>query len=416
MPMISYPDALTTVLETAQPLTPVRTNIRYAAGRVASVAVTAPHPVPPFDNSAMDGFALRAADTAAASAETPVELSVTDLLTAGEDAERKRVRPGGSCEIMTGAAIPQGADTVLPLEQVDELRRDATGKPVGIVLCSPVAANRNLRRAGEDFGANASLLASGRRLTAADVMGLAATGSEEISVYPEPRIAAITTGNELSESRRLEPGMIHDANGPYLASTLPLLGGDFAGLFRSDDTAGQLIERIQMLDDVDVIVTTGGVSAGRLDFMPAALEQLGADILFHRVALRPGKPLLFARLADGRLVFGLPGNPIAVAVGVRFFVLPALRALQHQPPERLPDARLTAAVGKKPGLTFFAKAYASQDDDGRYKVTVLQGQESFKIRPLMQANCWAILPAPAAEVAPETRVPIAPLDGAHWLG
>jgi len=411
--MISYPDALATVRQLAPPLAPVEVNVRYAAGRVSAAATQGRHPVPPFDNSAMDGFALRAADTAAASAGSPVELKVTELVTAGENAGDLSVAAGGSCEIMTGAPLPAGADTVVPLEQV-ELQRDATGKPTAIRLTTPAAPDRNLRRAGEDFAAAAPLLEHGKPLTPADVMGLAATGCETISVYPAPRIAAITTGNELSESAGLAPGMIHDANGPYLAAMLQTLGADFAGLFRTGDRAEQLIDRIAALPDVDIIVTTGGVSAGRLDFVPAALERMGADILFHKVALRPGKPLLFARLADGRLVVALPGNPIAVAVGMRFFVFPAMRALQHQPAETFPVARLTATVGKKPGLTFFAKAHAALNDDGRYTVTVLPGQESFKIQPLMAANCWAILPAAATEVTAGTAVEIAPLDGAHW--
>ncbi|MEE4184809.1 MAG: gephyrin-like molybdotransferase Glp [Gammaproteobacteria bacterium] len=411
--MISYPDALATVREVATPLAPVTVNVRYAAGRVSAAVTEGLHPVPPFDNSAMDGFALRSADTAAASPANPVVLAVTDLLTAGENASQFSVTAGGSCEIMTGAPLPRGADTVVPVEQV-ELQRDAAGKPTAIVLRAPAEPDRNLRRAGEDFAAAAPLLQPGNLLTPADVMGLAATGREEIRVYPAPRIAAITTGNELSDSAGLEPGMIHDANGPYLAAMLPAFGADFAGLFRSGDRAGQLIDRITALPDVDMIVTTGGVSAGRLDFVPAVLEQMGADILFHKVALRPGKPLLFARLADGRLVFALPGNPIAVAVGMRFFVLPAMRALQHQPAETFASAQLSATVGKKPGLTFFAKARAALDDDGSYRVTVLPGQESFKIRPLMAANCWAILPAAAAEVPAGTAVQIAPLAGPHW--
>jgi molybdopterin molybdotransferase len=412
--MISYADALASVRQIAAPLAPLTVNARYAAGRVSAAATAGLHPVPPFDNSAMDGFALHSADTAAASPANPVTLTVTDLLTAGANAGKLRVAAGGSCEIMTGAPLPAGADTVVPLEQV-ELQRDAAGRPTAIRLTAPVAPTRNLRRAGEDFAAAAPLLPPGKLLTPADVMGLAATGCEAVSVYPAPRIAVITTGNELSDSAQLAPGMIYDANGPYLAAMLPALGADFGGLFRSGDRAEQLIDRISALPDVDIIVTTGGVSAGRLDFVPAALEQMGADILFHKVALRPGKPLLFARLADGRLVFGLPGNPIAVAVGMRFFVLPAMRALQHQAPETFALARLTASVGKKPGLTFFAKARAALDDDGRYTVTVLPGQESFKIQPLMAANCWAILPAAAAELTAGTAVEIAPLDGAHWL-
>jgi molybdopterin molybdotransferase len=129
-----------------------------------------------------------------------------------------------------------------------------------------------------------------------------------------------------------------------------------------------------------------------MDFVPRALELMGADILFHRVAIRPGKPALFARLPDGTWFFGLPGNPIAVAVGLRFFVAPALRMLQSLPPEEYRTARLKDTVHKKSGLTFFAKARTSGTKDGGLEVDILPGQESFKIKPLMEANCWAVVP------------------------
>jgi molybdopterin molybdotransferase len=143
--------------------------------------------------------------------------------------------------------------------------------------------------------------------------------------------------------------------------------------------------------------------------VPAALEQLGADVLFHRVAIRPGKPILFARLPNGTLVFGLPGNPIAVAVGLRFFVVPALRKMQGLPDEIYLTASVKDSVGKKRGLRFFAKASASSEDSGQLQVAALPGQESFKISPLMTANCWLIAEEDTEEVSAGTLVKIAPL-------
>jgi molybdopterin molybdotransferase len=313
---------------------------------------------------------------------------------------------------MTGAPVPAGYDGVIPIEQVS-VERDDKGKPIVIALTQSVAAGRNLRAAGEDFAAGDALVHAGQFIQANQIMGLAATGVRELSARMPANVAAITTGNELTDAANaqpLEPGMIHDSNGPYLEAAISSIGANSTGVFRTGDSANELITLIEKLQDkTDVILTTGGVSAGRMDFVPMALEQLGADIQFHRVAIRPGKPILFARLANGTLVFGLPGNPIAVAVGLRFFVIPALRQMQGLPEETYLTARLKEPVRKKQGLRFFAKAQAMSDDTGQLQVEVLPGQESFKISPLMTANCWLIADEEADELAAGSLVKIAPL-------
>ena len=284
--MITYPQALATVLDTVTPLPAAVQPVAQALGHVAATDVINVQAVPPFDNSAMDGFALRAADTAAASPASPVQLAVTDLLTAGDAGSDLRISSGGCCEIMTGAPVPQGCDAVIPVEQV-QIERAADGRPVSVSIDQVVATARNLRRAGEDFAAGDVLLRAGQVLTAERMMGLAATGVTDVTVHRSPGVAVITTGNELSDSAKLEPGMINDANGPYLQSAVASFGAQLDGLYRTGDSAEKLIARINSLPDADVIITTGGVSAGRMDFVPAALEQLGADILFH--AWRSGR-------------------------------------------------------------------------------------------------------------------------------
>jgi len=407
--MITYEQALATVLNQIEPLPAAPQPIAAALGRVAAAEVRTQQSVPPFNNSAMDGFALHSAATADADPDNTVSLRVTDLLTAGEAGSDLQIEPSGCCEIMTGAPMPAGCDAVIPLEQVIIERAD-DGRPLRITVDQQVVAGRNLRKAGEDFSAGDVLLSAGQVITAEHVMGLAATGTENVTVRAQPRVAVITTGNELSDSSELAPGMIHDANGPYLQCAVERFGAQLDELSRTGDSAERLIDRIEALTDSDVIITTGGVSAGRMDFVPAALEQLGADILFHKVAIRPGKPILFARLPDGRCVFGLPGNPIAVAVGLRFFVVPALRRLRGLQEEKFVRAILSGTHHKKPGLTFFAKAQAERDATGHMSVEILPGQESFKISPLMRANCWAIADAESEELAAGASVQIAPLD------
>ncbi len=364
-----------------------------ATGAVTAAAVTARLAVPAFANAAMDGYALRAAETGTAASGAPVRLAVSGLIAAGD---WPPPTGGGVCvEIFTGAPVPAGLDAVIPVERVT---RHAAG--AGILITEPVKPGQNIRQTAEDFVQGQTVVAAGSRLWPQHLMALAACGVDEVPVVPSPRIAVLTTGNELTDrGANLAPGQIRDANGPYLRALVPLLGAELTTLTTAPDSAGALCDRLRELANAaDVIVTTGGVSAGRLDLLPAAVRALGGEILFHKVAIRPGKPLLHARLPGGALLFGLPGNPLAVAVGMRFYVIPALRALQGLPPEIPLPARTTEAVRGRGPLRFFAKACVEVDASGRRILRMLPGQESFRIAPLLKANCWAIVPEGEAAI------------------
>jgi molybdopterin molybdotransferase len=207
----------------------------------------------------------------------------------------------------------------------------------------------------------------------------------------------LCTGRELVDhpAQALAPGQIRNSNGPFLAARLPLAGADVVHVETvGDDVAAFEAALRRALDaGAKVIISSGAVSMGRYDFVPQALERIGAETLFHKVAIRPGKPLLFARLPDDVLLFGLPGNPIAVAVGLRFFVEPALRVmlgLPNETPHRMP---LFNNYSKKPRLRFHLKSCLHIDAQGRLSAEVLDGQESYRIRPLANANAWTIVPA-----------------------
>lgn len=388
--MLSYEQALAIIESNVEAIAPEPVHLRDAMGWVSAESLSCRLAVPPFDNSAMDGFAVRAEDTHGASEARPATLQIIGTVLAGDPGDA-RAETMCAHEIMTGAPIPAGYDTVVPVERV-LIERDSAGKPLQILLADAVAKGSNLRAAGEDFAAGTELLHAGQRIGANQIMGLAATGVQSFRARRKPRVMAITTGNELTDSATLQRGMIHDSNGPYLGAAIPGMGAECIGMDRIADSDDDLINRIDnAAGQADVIVTTGGVSAGRMDFVPRALELMGADILFHRVAIRPGKPILFARLPNGTWFFGLPGNPIAVAVGLRFFVAPALRILQGRPREEFRMARLTDTLHKKHGMTFFAKASLLSTDAGQLEVRILPGQESFKIKPLMEADCWAIV-------------------------
>ncbi len=397
--MISYTAALDLIRSAAGRGKTTAAPLDAALGGVAGTTVSSPHDVPGFANAALDGYALSSAD---ASSPGLIELAVAGRVAAGSNPP-VATPARAAWEIMTGAPMPAGCDAVVPYESI---RPDGTGR--SIEFMGPVEPGANRRLSGEDFRAGLPLVEPGQSISAATLMGLAAAGCDTVPLRQPPRCTVIVTGDELGSGDAVSA--IRDANGPFLVASLRAAGLPLVRFERTgDDPAvlARLIERAAA--DSDAIITTGGVSAGQRDFMPAALAAAGATLLFHKVAIRPGKPLACARLPQGPLVFGLPGNPVAVAVGWRFFVVPWVCSWLGQTAEQFPLARVDAAVRRRPGLTFFAKARARVDEAAVLRVAVLPGQESFKIRPLMDANCWAIVPADAASVAAGDLVSIAPL-------
>ncbi len=407
--MISYTSAIAIIQGAARTLDIVELPISKIVGMVAGTDIHSRSAVPSFDNAAMDGYALRSGDTLAATADAPVELSIAGSIAAGQAAPRT-TPTATAWEIMTGAPMPGDCDTVLPVERARTSQPDDAAS-ARLLISGRLEPGLNRREAGSDFPAAALLVSAGARLGAPALMALAAGGCDTVAVRRKPRIAVMTTGSELAYSGLPDAaGRIRDANGPYLDALLAGLGIVPAGhrsVADDPDTAAR--ELSALAADADIVLTTGGVSAGRLDFMPAMIARLGGEILFHKVAIRPGKPLLFARLPGGQLLFGLPGNPMAVAVGLRFFVLPAIGALLGRPPERYLPARCLGSTRKRAGLTFFAKAHAQLDYEAQLGVQLLPGQESFRILPLLQANCWAIVPEGREDLTAGDLIEIAPL-------
>lgn len=404
--MISYAEALRRLEAATGRLPPAAVPLAAAAGRVTATPVEARLTVPGFANAAMDGFALDAAATVAATPGRPARFKVLGLVAAGSAPPADGPGKGQAWEIATGAPVPAGCDAVIPVERTS---RDDAGN---VLVTTPVARGQNVRRAGEDFTTGQVVVAAGVRLEPHHVMGLAACGVDEATVTARPRVAILTTGTELEQrGADLAPGRIRDANGPYLAALLPQLGADAAVPVSAGDDEHSLRDRLAALaGTADLVLTTGGVSAGRLDLLPGVVLAMGGEILFHKVAIRPGKPVLAARLPGGALLLGLPGNPLAVAVGMRFFAIPVLRALEGLPPEV--PARTAAAepVRGRGTLRFFAKACIDVGPDGQRRVRLLPGQESFRIAPLLAANCWAVVPEGTGELPAGTLLETLPLQ------
>lgn len=406
-PLLDVAEAQARIRARIAPLSHECVSLVHAEGRVLAVSVDSAIDLPPFDNAAMDGYALAWRDDIAAGRELDVHAEQA----AGEG--RSRLIDGRAIAIMTGARMPDGADLVVPVEDVIVLVRDDDGRPCRIRIERPPQRGRHVRRAGEDIARGTRAVDTGTRLDAAACMLLRGVGIAEVDAARVPRVALFSTGRELVDTpgHALAPGQIHDTNRPWLESRLVASGAQVAVAATLPDDPDVFVDAVRgSLDDgVDLVISTGAVSKGRYDFVPHALATLGADIVFHGLAMRPGKPLLFAILPGGVPFFGLPGNPVSSAVGARFFVECALRAMLGMRPERAWRLPLAAPVAKKRGFHLYQKAELRLDDDGRVAVSLLQGQESFRTCPLLRTRVWAGLPADADTLPAGHLVDVHPL-------
>jgi len=418
--MISVEDALAKVLESAAPLAVEQVDLMASVGRVLAEPVIAPHDLPPFENAAMDGYALRAEDTREASPDMPVCLQVVGESAAGRGYPA-RLQPGEAVTISTGAPVPSGADAVLPLEDA-ELIPDS--EPPTIRVRMPVKPGAHIRPKGLDVQAGTPLLEAGTRLRRSHLGLLAALGLTPLTVYRRPRVAILATGSELVPyDAPLRPDSTRDSNSVMLRQWLQAWGIPYTFLgVVSDELANLKAQLARALDDAEVVLLTGGVSVGGRDLVKPALQQLGAEIVFWRVNMKPGKPIVFAR-RDRTAIFGLPGNPLAVVVGLLLFVRPYLNALEGEAssPVRFLPARLKTSLHKKESRAEFLTARLCVDPEGVLSVLPTPAQGSSLLGSLAQANAFLYLPAceskgnPAGCSYPAGTLvqvlPFAPLEG-----
>lgn len=403
--MISYKQASDLVLrEGRRNQLPEETiAVGGVSGRVCAEAIFAPAANQPFDNSAMDGYALRAGDLAAAANGNPVMLEMADHIAAGDGRSFKAPQHGQCYEIMTGAPLPPGCDAVVPVEKTVK-------DGVRIKFSARVEQGENIRRAGEDFRAGDAVVEKGCVFDAGHILALATLGIGTVKVFRKPSVALISTGQEIVDDMAavLKPGQIYNSTKPYLEAALAATGAGVCALGTVKDDPESFKNKIhEMMErNVDIGISTGAVSAGVHDFVPAALKEMGAEIFFHKVAIRPGKPLIFARLPGGTLFFGLPGNPVASAVGLRFFIQPAIRALQALPPEEPQYAVLKSPFRKNHNLTQFLRAKISCGADAVLYADIPPKQQSFMVRPFTDTNGWAVIPEGDENIAVGEKIEI----------
>jgi molybdopterin molybdotransferase len=411
-PMLSVEEALSRVLSAFRPLEPERIPLMEALGRVLAEDVYADVNIPPHDNTAMDGYALLAADTTGASREAPARLRVIENLAAGYVTET-RVRAGTAIRIMTGAPIPSGADAVIRFERTEQ-----QGEWVSVL--GEVSAGQNIRVAGEDVRKGDLILSKGTCIRPQEIGVLASLGVQTVMVIRRPRVAILATGDEVVEiDAPLAPGKIRNANSYSNAAQVLRYGGVPILLGIAGDKVNDLTDKIRasLAVGADLLLTSGGVSVGDFDVVKNVLASEG-EIAFWRVRMKPGKPLAFGIIeatTDGvrrRVpVLGMPGNPVSVMVSFEIFARPAILTMLGVTDlaKRTVEATLSEAIPEKDDRRHYVRVHVTQQAD-RYVASLTGEQGSGILTSMVKANGLAVIPEDWAEAPAGTRVQVILLD------
>jgi molybdopterin molybdotransferase len=388
--LITVDEARSRVLATVRPLPAESVPAADLLGRLLAEEVVSDLELPPFDSSAMDGFALVAGAGG--------ELSVVGESRAGHPFDG-RMQPGQAVRISTGATVPDGADAVVPIERVEDL-----GERVRV---PDTTAGAHIRRSGEDVRRGETLMRVGVELGPAEVGMLAALGRTEVACALRPRVAIVATGDELVPAGEpLGPGQIHDSNAAAIGALARRAGAEVVGRHSTGDDLASTVEALRAaLDSADVVCISGGVSVGPHDHVKPALAELEADEVFWGVRLKPGKPTWFGQRGSA-LIFGLPGNPVSAMVTFQLFARPALRALQGGDPEAAQSsALLDGPIAATPERDQAVRCRLRMADDG-WHAEPTGPQGSHVLSSMIGAAALAIVPASDRDLAPGERVAI----------
>lgn len=393
---LRFEEARERVRAAVRPLAIERVPLADAVGRVLASELLAPHALPPFRNSAMDGFAVQSADLAQASETSPVTLRVAQVIAAGHGG-LEPLLPGTAARIMTGALLPPGADAVVPFEEAERAGHEQAER---CTVRRPSMTGDHIRESGGDLAEGALALAAGTRLHARSIALAASLGAAMLEVRVRPRVTVLSTGDELLEpSEPLRPGAIRDSNRLMLAQLCREAGADVVHTVRLPDDPERVTHGIRTaLATSDVVLTIGGVSAGDFDPVKVALDAIGGIELW-RVAMRPGRPQAFG-LPGGTLFYGLPGNPASVTCVFEVLVRPALLALQgarHPERARVP-VTCGEAIASRAGRTDFVRA-TLEWRDGRLIARSVGAQVSGHLTPQAYAHALLVVPEHAPALA-----------------
>ena len=401
--MITVEEALEKILSRIHLLGYEKVSILEALGRVCAEDILANRGIPPLDNSGMDGYAVRSEDVQNASSHHPVRLEVIEDLPAGF-ISKKKIEKGKAIRIMTGAAIPKGADTVVPVE-------DTKQDDQFVLIFTTLPSDENIRKAGEDVKKGERVISAGDLIRPSEVGMIASVRRSFVSVYQRPLVAILCTGEELVDvDGILDEVKIVSSNSYTLAAQVKDCGAIPVQLGIVRDRKEEIKEKLLQGIRADVLISSAGVSVGDYDFVKDALKDLGMEMIFWKVAMQPGRPLVFGTI-QGKPVFGLPGNPVSSMVSFEQFVRPSLlKMMGHRQLYRpVIEAVLKEDIQKKPGRRHFMRAFVSFEKD-QYFASVTGPQGSGILKSMVKANGLVIVPEDLEMVRAGEKVKVQLLD------
>ena len=403
MSSIKVDEARKIILEKIKVQGTEKVSISEALGRILSEDIIARRNNPPMDNSAMDGYALKAKDIELATSENPIKLEIIEDLAAGYS-PKMTIQSGQAVRIMTGAPIPEGADAVI-------MQEDTERNENSVQVKDKAEIRENIRDAGEDVREGETVIKKGAKLLPAHIGMMAVVGRSSVLVGRRPSVAILSTGDEIKDlDDSLSGPCIYNSNGYMLAAQVKSAGGIPSYLGIARDNEEDLMEKFNWALQCDMVVSSGGVSVGDYDLVKASLKKMGQEMLFWKVAMKPGKPLAFGRI-DTVPIFGLPGNPVSSFVSFEQFVRPSIRKMMgaSQLSHLLVQAKLTHTVHKKAGRQHFLSAYVKWEN-GTCTVSATQEQGSGILKSTVNANGLLIFPLELTEMTKGTEVTVQLLE------
>ena len=403
MTLLPVKDALERILSSFQTLPKTYIPLDRTVGRILAEDIKSNSDLPPFDNSSMDGFALLASDVTQAGATTPIILGVVDDIPAGK-MPTKHLSTGEAARIMTGAPLPIGADAVVPVEETDfNNRAPGTALPEKVKIFKAANLGANIRKRGDDIESGASILPRGQRLRAQDLGMLAMLGIAQVPVYRKPRIALLSSGDELTPiGETLTAGKIYDVNSYTLSAMLESAGCEIIPLGVAEDTPESVRAALEKAKDADLILSSAGVSMGSFDYIKAIIEAEG-NLNFWRINMRPGKPLTFGNYQNIPFI-GLAGNPVSAFIGFMVFVQPVIKKMLGYTEQTESRVRVRLAEPlQSDGRESYLRAIIHRENNQLYaKLTGHQG--SGNLFSMVQANALLIIPAGVKSLPAEAEI------------
>jgi len=409
--MISYKKAISFINKNSIKLPSKKISIEKALSKISAKDVMSPSKYPSFNNSAFDGFALASKETKGLNLKKTKKFKILKTIAAGDNPKIGKYKKNSTVEIMTGALIPKQFDTIIPVEKVKYF--PSKKKPTHIILDRNLKKFEYVRFGGEDYKPGNLVVKKGEQIQANHLITFAALGIKEISVKKVPKIIFFGTGNEIVhyKKKNIPIWKVRNSNNLYFSVfgkslNLEIIDG---GVIK-DNEPYKLKKALQktMKSDIDLFVTSGAISAGKFDFIPKFIKQFGFQNKFKGAKIKPGRPIMLSKFKN-KLFFGLPGNPISMVVGFRFFIYPLIRNMLGMNKEKIFKAKLLNKYSKRKDFTHFLRCSFMVTKKGSCELKILKGQQSNKLKALTEANCWGIFESGKAKFKPGDFVECLPL-------